>query len=384
VSAPASTSLVAHLKMDNFTTYALALKGSFLFTSIHGPGLYTLWAPPYTQAALTASNRDLDSSVVDGIQYHLNGASPAPVTLMHFPVYSGNVPGFPAGTQATGHTFAAYARDPVTDQPIITLAGGNTYTLTATYTTDEIAGLNEGSLAFYSYDESSGLWVREPSSVVDAATNTLSATPAHFSLWAVLGMTDITPPSGSMMINLDVALTNNTAVTLTLPTYSPDTQQMRFIENCGGCTWTAWEAVAPSKSFTLSTGEGLKQVSVQLKDGAQNLSSPITDSITLDQTAPTGSFSIVESNPTNLSFIHFTVSAADEHMATGWMRFSNSLPVSGEWAHYATSFHLSLVGGDGPKTIYAEFKDGAGNISAGIISAAITLDQTPTLRHALH
>ena len=32
-------------------------------------------------------------------------------------------------------------------------------------------------------------WVNEPSSVVDTANNTITATPNHFSSWAVLGET---------------------------------------------------------------------------------------------------------------------------------------------------------------------------------------------------
>jgi hypothetical protein len=57
------------------------------------------------------------------------------------------------------------------------------FTVTLQYT-DEQAGLQEGSLAFYAWDGYQ--WRREPSSSVDAESNSLTATPDHFSLWAAM------------------------------------------------------------------------------------------------------------------------------------------------------------------------------------------------------
>ena len=45
----------------------------------------------------------------------------------------------------------------------------------------------ESTLALYSWDGNQ--WVKEPTSVVSEAANTVTATPAHLSLWAVLGET---------------------------------------------------------------------------------------------------------------------------------------------------------------------------------------------------
>ncbi len=60
------------------------------------------------------------------------------------------------------------------------------YTVTVRYTDAEVqeAGItDESTLAFYYWDGSQ--WVREPSSRVDVAANTVAANPGHLSLWAV-------------------------------------------------------------------------------------------------------------------------------------------------------------------------------------------------------
>jgi hypothetical protein len=45
----------------------------------------------------------------------------------------------------------------------------------------------ENTLALYWWNGSQ--WIKETSSVVDTAANTITAAPDHFSLWAVLGET---------------------------------------------------------------------------------------------------------------------------------------------------------------------------------------------------
>jgi hypothetical protein len=53
------------------------------------------------------------------------------------------------------------------------------------YTDREKGLVDESTLALYYWDGSA--WVKEPSSVVDLGGNTVTATPGHFSVWAVLG-----------------------------------------------------------------------------------------------------------------------------------------------------------------------------------------------------
>ncbi len=63
------------------------------------------------------------------------------------------------------------------------------YTITLIYTPTN--GVNEASLALYYHDGTQ--WVKEASSRVDTVAHTVTATPNHFSLWAILA--DTTPPS---------------------------------------------------------------------------------------------------------------------------------------------------------------------------------------------
>ena len=61
------------------------------------------------------------------------------------------------------------------------------YTVTIDYDDEEVAAswLDESTLALYTWDGTA--WVLEPSSVVDTGANLVTATPSHFSRWAVLG-----------------------------------------------------------------------------------------------------------------------------------------------------------------------------------------------------
>ncbi len=67
----------------------------------------------------------------------------------------------------------------------VQLPRGAKYEVTISYEQENIpAGVGETDLALYSRQGRE--WMRDKSSIVDARANTISATPDHFSLWAVL------------------------------------------------------------------------------------------------------------------------------------------------------------------------------------------------------
>lgn len=69
--------------------------------------------------------------------------------------------------------------DPAQPQP------GQRYTITLAYQQADVPpGINEADLALYFWDGAA--WIKEESSVVDPEANTITATPDHFSLWAIL------------------------------------------------------------------------------------------------------------------------------------------------------------------------------------------------------
>jgi hypothetical protein len=67
------------------------------------------------------------------------------------------------------------------------VAEGQTYSVTVTYEQGNVPpSVGEGNLALYSWTNSAG-WVKEETSAVDTLANTVTATPNHFSSWAILG-----------------------------------------------------------------------------------------------------------------------------------------------------------------------------------------------------
>ncbi len=111
------------------------------------------------------------------------GAITDTIVITHTPAY-----GMPPGGDLTGigHVFDVTAVYSNTGQPA-QLAPGQTYTLTVRYTDAEKGPAIESTLALYWWDGNQ--WVKESSSVVDTVSNAVTATPNHFSLWAVLGET---------------------------------------------------------------------------------------------------------------------------------------------------------------------------------------------------
>jgi hypothetical protein len=89
----------------------------------------------------------------------------------------------PDGYGGIAHAFDLMGIYTGTNQVIGGLA--QPYTMTIDYYPSQANGLNEDSLAIYWWNGTS--WQMEPTSQVDATANTVSATPDHFSLFAVLG-----------------------------------------------------------------------------------------------------------------------------------------------------------------------------------------------------
>ena len=92
---------------------------------------------------------------------------------------------------------------------------------------------------------------------------------------------DTTGPTGTIKINGGAKDTKTTSVTLDLT--GSDTgsglSMMRFRNKDG--LWSLWESYSVTKSWTLTSSRGTKRVYFQVKDGAGNASSPVSDTIKL-------------------------------------------------------------------------------------------------------
>ena len=83
---------------------------------------------------------------------------------------------------------------------------------------------------------------------------------------------DTVAPTGSVVIAGGATYTASTSVNLTPSTTDATSgfAQMSFSND--ESSWSAWESYAPSKSWTLSAGDGSKTVYARYQDNAGNIS----------------------------------------------------------------------------------------------------------------
>ncbi|MBF0102917.1 MAG: hypothetical protein HQK77_18635, partial [Desulfobacterales bacterium] len=190
---------------------------------------------------------------------------------------------------------------------------------------------------------------------------------------------DKTDPTGSISVDSGATYTDTTSVTLTLSATDDlsGMNQMKVSEDplFAGVPWEAYNA---SKGFTLSGGDGVKTVYVMYQDLATNQSIVYSDTITLDQTGPTGSITIdAGATYTNLLTASLSHSADDgSGIGVNEMMLSEDPAFAGAaWEAYNASSTFTISAGDGVKTIYIKFRDTLNN-EGPTYSDTIILDQT--------
>jgi hypothetical protein len=192
---------------------------------------------------------------------------------------------------------------------------------------------------------------------------------------------DNAAPTGTMSVNNNAATTTSAAVTLNSAMSDPYSNVAQMRVDPGTGTFGGWIAYSASYAFTLPAGDGTKTVRAEYQDGAGNVASK-TDTIVLntsgDVTPPTGTVTINGGAAwTNSNMMQtLTLSATDAGTGVAAMQFSNDNVNWSGWQTYATSWTWSLSAGAGTKTVYAQFRDGAGNVSSTTISDSIQLETT--------
>ena len=109
---------------------------------------------------------------------------------------------------------------------------------------------------------------------------------------------DITVPNGMVEINSGASETNSVSVTLTLEASDMESGVTEMHFSNDGSTWTDWEAYRTTEAWTLTTGDGTKQVFVQFKNNADLVSEIYSDAITLNTEKDGSSISIAVSKTT--------------------------------------------------------------------------------------
>jgi hypothetical protein len=130
--------------------------------------------------------------------------------------------------------------------------------------------------------------------------------------------------------------------------------------------WSGYTA-GSGRSWNLTSGDGTKTVYAVFKDSLGNVSAQTTDTIILDMTAPTnGTISInTAASYTRSTSVYVTWSSASDTYGIASVGISNTSGSGYVWSGYTAGSGRSwnLTSGEGTKTVYAVFKDTAGNQS---------------------
>jgi len=193
-------------------------------------------------------------------------------------------------------------------------------------------------------------------------------------------------PTGlSISINSGSKYASNRVVSLTLSATDLTSGVAGISLSNDGSSYSAYEALTNSKSWSLPDSDGSKTVYLVAKDNAGNVAQVVSASIFLDRQAPIGVLVSVNGGAAYVTTaqVSLTIGATDPNPASGlaYMRFSGDGNTWSDWESFSQSRNCwSLTSdaggkaGDGAKVIYVQVKDSAGN-SAGS-SVQVLLDST--------
>lgn len=195
---------------------------------------------------------------------------------------------------------------------------------------------------------------------------------------------DSTGPTPGTVVIDGGAVVHSTSVTLTLGGVAGDATAARAANSADMAGATA-VSTSGSVPWTLAAGsDGPRTVFVQWADTYGNWSAAASDDTILDATAPSGTVAINGGNAwTNSTAVSLTFPNTDGD--TVQVRLGTDPALTGAaYQGYTTGMTLPFTVplGNGPKTVYAQFKDVSGNESP-IVSDSIGLDATrPTAPRA--
>ncbi len=191
---------------------------------------------------------------------------------------------------------------------------------------------------------------------------------------------DSVPPTIDSFTIAESPYTTSTSVTLQIA--ATGAAYMK-IANSSTFTGAAWEPIADSRAWTLQPTDGLRRIYLLVKDEAGNEPSAgyAEASTTLDRQAPQSLTVSVAAGAdyvtTNL--VAVTLSATDTNGVTQVMLANDAAFSNGVWESYTATpmvrANWALTSGDGPKTVFARFRDAAGNV--GEKADSVIVDTEP-------
>ena len=188
---------------------------------------------------------------------------------------------------------------------------------------------------------------------------------------------DSTLPTGtSISIDAGAVYSSDPGRAVTLTLAAANATDM-YITNTAGCgSGGTWAPYGTSSAWVLGA-TGSTKVYVKFRSGAGGESACIDDTIIHDISAPTGNSVSIEAGAARVNTTAVTLTMA----ATGadFMAVTNPLNSGGvlTWEAYATTKAWTLGQTNATATVYAKFKDSAGNLSACVSDTIIHDDLAP-------
>ncbi len=300
-----------------------------------------------------------------------SGTDPSNCVFDDLKIYNKQL--IPSDTKPPIIAITSHQPNQVVNTPSITIQGtidDNTATVIARSGSDE---------AIYPATVSNGAFTIGPIPL-SVGPNTITVTAADqssniSSKSIALTYVDITPPT-TPTVNPVVSPANINTQTLSGAKEVNSSIRINGVERVALDGLTTW-----SKSVNLS--EGINNFSITSKDASNNESAAAAATIFLDTTLPTGTIKINDNSQyTNSANVTLTLFATDTGTGVSQMQLSSPLwgegQGEGQWLPaepYTVTRPYVLSSGDGAKTVYAQFKDAAGNWSDPV-SDDIILDTT--------
>jgi predicted GH43/DUF377 family glycosyl hydrolase len=187
---------------------------------------------------------------------------------------------------------------------------------------------------------------------------------------------DTQAPSGSVVIENNAYFSMDREVELNV-TATDEVSGIKDIalSNTEDFLGAAWQPYSETVTWTLSEGNGLKQVWVRFRDNAGNTVTH-SDKIFLRDTRPTGTLEINGGAMyTNTVAVALNITADRPEIVTDVMLSNSPLFPEGKWETYNESILWVLDKNDGNKTVYMRLRDNYGIVSQDIMDSII-LDTT--------
>ncbi len=186
----------------------------------------------------------------------------------------------------------------------------------------------------------------------------------------------IPPKNNKIIINRNAKFATNRDKKIRILISSQEAKFMRLSQD-QTFNQATWEEFRQAKEMVLEGEDGEKTIFAQFQDENGNTSEVVQDQIILDTTPPVARLLVIDEGAewTNNGekLVHLKLNADEAEM----MRVSMDATFKDvKWQPYGSSIaNYQLSGEDGPKKIFADFKDEAGNISK-VIFAEIKLKKS--------